>query len=260
MSWGGGEFSGETSYDSYFTTPSGHAGVTFVASSGDSGAPVGYPAISPNVLSVGGTTLNLTSSGSYISESGWSGSGGGISRYESQPTYQKGVVTQSTTYRTNPDVAYDADPEHRLPRLRLVQQRRPRPPGASGAAPATPPRSGRPWSPSPTRGGSWPARARSTAPRRRLPMLYCAARQRFPRHHQRHEHRAAPVFGRGGLRPGHRPRHARMPTWWSPTWWGRRRRPADGRALQHHRQSEHRHGRHVVQHHRDGPGCLGQNR
>ncbi len=53
MSWGGGEFSGENSIDSYFTTPSGHAGVTFVASSGDSGAPVSYPAISPNVLSVG---------------------------------------------------------------------------------------------------------------------------------------------------------------------------------------------------------------
>ena len=65
MSWGGGEFSGESAYDSYFTTPSGHGGVTFVASSGDSGAPVGYPAISPNVLSVGGTTLNLNSQGGY---------------------------------------------------------------------------------------------------------------------------------------------------------------------------------------------------
>ena len=31
MSWGGAEFSGETSYDSYFTTPSGHIGVTFLA-------------------------------------------------------------------------------------------------------------------------------------------------------------------------------------------------------------------------------------
>ena len=31
MSWGGGEFSGENSYDSYFTTPSGHSGVTFFA-------------------------------------------------------------------------------------------------------------------------------------------------------------------------------------------------------------------------------------
>ena len=79
MSWGGGEFSGENAYDSYFTTPSGHAGVTFVASSGDSGAPASYPAISPNVLSVGGTTLYLNSQGGYVSESGWSGSGGGIS-------------------------------------------------------------------------------------------------------------------------------------------------------------------------------------
>ena len=45
-----------------------------------------------------------------MSESGWSGSGGGISAYESQPSYQKGVVTQSTAFRTSPDVAYDADP------------------------------------------------------------------------------------------------------------------------------------------------------
>ena len=110
MSWGAGEFSGENLYDGFFTTPSGHAGVTFIASSGDSGAPPGYPAISPNVLSVGGTTLNITSSGSILSETGWSGSGGGISSFESQPAYQNGVVTQSSTARTNPDVAYDSDP------------------------------------------------------------------------------------------------------------------------------------------------------
>jgi hypothetical protein len=110
MSWGGGEFSGETSYDSNFKTPSGHAGVTFLASSGDSGAPASYPAASPNVIAVGGTTLSLTSAGGIISESGWSGSGGGISSVESQPTYQKGVVTQSSTRRTNPDVSYDANP------------------------------------------------------------------------------------------------------------------------------------------------------
>jgi hypothetical protein len=110
MSFGGGEFSSETTLDSTFTTPSGHAGVTFVASSGDSGAPVEFPAVSPNVLSVGGTSLTLNSSGGYGSESAWSGSGGGISAYETQPSYQKGVVTQSTTMRTNPDVSYDADP------------------------------------------------------------------------------------------------------------------------------------------------------
>lgn len=109
MSWGGSEFNGEKSYDSYFTTPAGHGGVTFVASSGDSGAPVSYPAVSPNVLSVGGTTLYVNSQG-YASEYGWSGSGGGVSSYEAKPSYQNGVVTQSSIYRTNPDVAYDADP------------------------------------------------------------------------------------------------------------------------------------------------------
>src|SRR5262249_33678581 len=110
MSWGAGEFSFETALDDYFTTPSGHGGVTFIASSGDAGAPPGYPAISPNVLAVGGTSLFLDGAGNGSSESGWSGSGGGISAYEVQPVWQNGVVTQSTTMRANPDVAYDADP------------------------------------------------------------------------------------------------------------------------------------------------------
>jgi hypothetical protein len=110
MSWGGGEFSSEASLDSHFTTPNGHTGVTFVASSGDSGAPVSYPAVSPNVLAVGGTSLNLDAQGNYSSESGWSGSGGGIGQFEAQPGYQQGVVPQTSTQRTNPDVAYDADP------------------------------------------------------------------------------------------------------------------------------------------------------
>lgn len=114
MSWGGGEFSGETTYDATFTTPSGHGGVVFFASSGDTGAPVSYPAASPNVVSVGGTSLYV-SSGGYGSESGWSGSGGGISAYESQPSWQNGFVSQSSTRRANPDVAYDSDPSTGFP-------------------------------------------------------------------------------------------------------------------------------------------------
>jgi subtilase family serine protease len=109
MSWGDAEFANEVNFDGYFTTPTGHTPVTFVASSGDSGAPPIYPATSPNVLSVGGTTLTLDSQGNYMSETAWSGSGGGISAYEAQPSYQKTLVKQSTTQRTNPDVAYDAD-------------------------------------------------------------------------------------------------------------------------------------------------------
>jgi subtilase family serine protease len=115
MSWGGSEFRGENLYDSHFTTPTGHVGgsnlpggVTFVASSGDSGAPAGWPAISSNVVAVGGTTLTVDAAGNYQSEVGWSYSGGGISRYEPKPPYQVGV-TQSGASRTKPDVAYAAD-------------------------------------------------------------------------------------------------------------------------------------------------------
>lgn len=119
-SWGSAEYSGETAYDSTFTTPSGHVGgsnglggaalpggITFVASSGDSGVP-SYPATSPNVLSVGGTTLNLAAGGGYGSETAWSGSGGGYSTYEPRPSYQSSV--QSSTMLSSPDVAYNANP------------------------------------------------------------------------------------------------------------------------------------------------------
>ena len=114
MSWGSGEFASETLFDSAFVTPPGHAGVTFVASTGDRGAPGDYPAASPNVLSVGGTTLTFTTAGART-ETAWSKSGGGISVYESQPAYQKGIVTQSTSQRTLPDVAFDADPYTGVP-------------------------------------------------------------------------------------------------------------------------------------------------
>jgi subtilase family serine protease len=109
MSWGGGEWTSESYYDSYFTTPSGHKGVSFVASSGDSGssgAPE-FPSVSPNVLAVGGTQLTTDAAGNYQSEVGWSGSGGGLSTVEGQPGYQRGVVTQSSTLRAVPDVSYN---------------------------------------------------------------------------------------------------------------------------------------------------------
>ena len=62
------------------------------------------------MLAVGGTTLTLTSNGNYGSETGWSGSGGGISSFESKPAFQTYVATPSGTRRTNADVAYDANP------------------------------------------------------------------------------------------------------------------------------------------------------
>src|SRR5262249_57433642 len=44
-----------------------------------------------------------------------SGSGGGLSDVEAQPSYQQGVVTQSSTQRASPDVSYDANPNTGFP-------------------------------------------------------------------------------------------------------------------------------------------------
>ena len=110
MSWGTSEFSGESAYDSYFTTPSGHIGITYVAASGDEGASGGaeYPAVSPNVLSVGGTTLSISSSGTVSSESAWSDSSGGTSTIEKASSAQSTAL--GNTYSESPVVSYDADP------------------------------------------------------------------------------------------------------------------------------------------------------
>ncbi len=80
-------------------TPAGHAGITFVAATGDMGL-TGFPATSPNVLAVGGTNLYLTSSGSITKETAWTldssgGSGGGGASVEFPG-------------RQTPDVAYNA--------------------------------------------------------------------------------------------------------------------------------------------------------
>jgi subtilase family serine protease len=108
MSWGGEEFSGQASYNSYFANSQG---TVFFASSGDSGAGVIWPAASANVVGVGGTTLTLSSNGSVVSETGWSGSGGGVSAYEAEPQYQVEYnVSMASGKRCVPDVSYDADP------------------------------------------------------------------------------------------------------------------------------------------------------
>jgi subtilase family serine protease len=107
-SYVGPESPSETSDDADYRTPATHNGVTFVAASGDDSS-VTYPATSHNVVGVGGTSLTLANStGTYGSESAWSGSGGGVSTLEPEPAFQ--LVAQSTGFRTAPDVAFYADP------------------------------------------------------------------------------------------------------------------------------------------------------
>ncbi len=108
MSWDSGEFSGEPNWDNHFVAN----GVTFLAASGDAGTGVTYPAASPDVLGVGGTSLTLSPNGNYLSETAWSGSGGGLSAYEHQPLYQAQFVIpdDSRGARGVPDVSYHANP------------------------------------------------------------------------------------------------------------------------------------------------------
>ncbi len=114
-SWGGPEASGEQASDSTFTIPN----VTFLFSTGDSGAPGGYPAYSPDVVAVGGTSLYTNSTNGVTYETAWStytslggavggGGGGGTSQFETEPSYQEGV--QDSGFRTIPDVSSNADP------------------------------------------------------------------------------------------------------------------------------------------------------
>ncbi|HEX7397563.1 MAG TPA: hypothetical protein VF312_08455, partial [Propionibacteriaceae bacterium] len=65
-SYGGSEWSSETSYDSHYN----HPGIAITVSSGDSGYGVQYPAASPNVTAVGGTSL--TKAGGGWTEAAWS--------------------------------------------------------------------------------------------------------------------------------------------------------------------------------------------
>lgn len=113
MSWGGGEFPEEATLDSHFVSKSG---APFFASSGDNGAGASWPASSPNVIGVGGTSLALNTDGSLKKESAWTGSGGGVSAYEKQPAYQAGYnISRAGGMRAIPDVSYDADPKSGFP-------------------------------------------------------------------------------------------------------------------------------------------------
>jgi len=108
MSWGGKEFVEETGLDSHFVSSSG---AIFFASSGDNGWGASWPAASKNVVAVGGSSLSLRPDGSLDRETAWTGSGGGVSAYESEPSFQTAYsIPKSKGKRAIPDVSYNADP------------------------------------------------------------------------------------------------------------------------------------------------------
>ncbi len=106
-SWGSGaEFIGENQFDPDFYAP----GVAITAAGGDGGYGTQYPAASPYVTAVGGTTL--VGSGASWSQTAWSGAGSGCSSLEPKPSWQT-VDARSPDgclNRTMNDVSADADP------------------------------------------------------------------------------------------------------------------------------------------------------
>jgi len=106
MSFGSGEFTQETLFDSIFTTP----GVVYIASSGDSPG-AGWPSASPNVISAGGTTLSRDpNTGEFLLENTWQDAGGGPSQVEPRPHFQDRIANIVGDFRGTPDFSFDANP------------------------------------------------------------------------------------------------------------------------------------------------------
>lgn len=104
MSWGADEFSGETSLDSTF-----QSSISYIAAAGDASGLILYPSASPDIISVGGTSLVANSNGTFT-ETAWSSAGGGMSQYESLPSYQQSHGLSGK--RNTCDVSFLADPDY----------------------------------------------------------------------------------------------------------------------------------------------------
>jgi kumamolisin len=106
MSWGGSEWAQESADDSYFTTP----GVVYFAAAGDYPGPE-YPCVSPNVVCAGGTSDSRNEvTGNLNAQVTWQDAGGGISSYETTPSYQASLRYQLGGQRGVPDLSADSNP------------------------------------------------------------------------------------------------------------------------------------------------------
>ncbi len=109
-SWGGSEFSnqlGPSGWDNFFYRYF-WKNITYFASSGDYGYGVSFPSTNPWVVSAGGTTINRDINGNFLSESCWSGSGGGYSTIETwrDPNAAPGGSNNALYYGMGPWVGY----------------------------------------------------------------------------------------------------------------------------------------------------------
>jgi subtilase family serine protease len=107
-SYGGPEGTFDQGTDHYYD----HPGIAITAGSGDDGYGVNYPAASPYVTAVGGTTLNLSGNSRGWSEVAWDGAGSGCSAYEGRPSWQSSNANIAAVcgHRAVADVSAVADP------------------------------------------------------------------------------------------------------------------------------------------------------
>lgn len=106
---------GEIPFESYYDHYYDHPGIAVTVSSGDYGNVQSYPATSPDVIAVGGTTLTKDSSSPRgWTETAWASGGSGCSLYEKAPDFQQGIDTGCSGHRATADIAADADSDSGL--------------------------------------------------------------------------------------------------------------------------------------------------
>lgn len=120
-------------WDTFYHQATTQQGMTFFTASGDNGATdyrdlqatqlspnatTSFAADDPWVTTVGGTRL-VHGSGDALSEVAWNSSGGGFSKFYSEPSYQQALPASAQALLINrrgvPDVAAEGDPASAMP-------------------------------------------------------------------------------------------------------------------------------------------------
>jgi len=108
-SWGSSEFVGEDGEAAAFKSSKN---VVVFASAGDTPS-VSFPAVLPDVVAVGGTSVSRSDTGAYLGQTSWDQGGGGISGYIAVPSFQKGTAAVEKIvgkFRGTPDLSLVANP------------------------------------------------------------------------------------------------------------------------------------------------------
>lgn len=129
MSWGTDEDQSQTVYESHFTPPNPPNYVNYYAAAGDSGdtffpdllglastdtahTPALYPATSPQVIAVGGTSTSFDyRTGDFLRQTSWADAGAGPSLVFSRPAFQNSVANVVGNRRGVPDLSAVANPD-----------------------------------------------------------------------------------------------------------------------------------------------------